>query len=93
MSEVQDAGVESRTIAEVQASTRFLLESFKAKMADLKQCGPDIRGLLRFGVNIPEAVATAREFFGSDEVGYMAIDGTDSFEQQLDLIIFYVGAF
>ncbi len=62
-------------------------------MADLKQCGPDIRGLLRFGVNIPEAFATAREFFGSDEVGYMAIDGTDSFEQQLDLIIFYVGAF
>ena len=93
MSEFQDAGVESRTIAEVQASTRFLLESFKAKMADLKQCGPDIRGLLRFGVNLPEALVTAREFFGSEEVSYMAIDGTDSVEQQLDLIIFYVGAF
>ncbi|HEV2226056.1 MAG TPA: hypothetical protein VGR56_04535, partial [Nitrososphaerales archaeon] len=39
------------------------------------------------------ASVTAREFFGSDEVGYMAIDGTDSFEQQLDLVIFYVGAF
>ena len=93
MSEFEDAGVESRTIAEVRASTRFLLESFKAKMADLKECGPDIGGLLRFGVNFPEAFATAGEFFGSDEVGYMAIDGTDSFEQQLDLIIFYVGAF
>lgn len=93
MSAIEDVSVESRTIAEVRASTRFLLESFKAKMADLKQCGPDIKGLLRFGVNIAEASATAREFFGSDEVGYMAIDGTDSFEQQLDLIIFYVGAF
>ena len=86
-------GVESRTIAEVQASTRFLLESFKAKMADLKQCGPDIRSLLRFGVDLPEAFATAREFFGSDVVDYVAIDGTEAVNQQLDLIVFYVGAF
>jgi hypothetical protein len=93
LSEVEDIGVESRTIAEVQASTRFLLESFKAKMADLKQCGPDIRSLLRFGVNLPEALSTAREFFGSDAVDYVAIDGTEAVNQQLDLIVFYVGAF
>jgi hypothetical protein len=93
LSEVEDSGVESRTIAEVQASTRFLLESFKAKMADLRECGPDIKGLLRFGVNLRDAFVTAKEFFGSDTVDYVAIDGTEAVNQQLDLIVFYVGAF
>ena len=93
MSEVGDADAESRTIAEVQSSTRFLLESFKAKMSALKECGPDIRSLLRFGVDLNSAASTAREFFGSDTVEYIAIDGTDAVDQQLDLIVFYVGAF
>jgi hypothetical protein len=86
-------GVESRTIAEVQASTRFLLSSFKAKMEALKDCGPDIKRLLRFGVDFPSAAATATRFFGADTVSYIAIDGTDAVDQQLDLIVFYVGAF
>jgi hypothetical protein len=93
LQEVEDGGVESRTIAEVQASTRFLLDSFRTKVADLKKCGPDIKGLLRFGVNLPDAAATANEFFGTDTIDYVAIDGTDSVDQQLDLIVFYVGAF
>ncbi|MDE1853373.1 MAG: hypothetical protein KGI38_06460 [Thaumarchaeota archaeon] len=93
MSEVGDASIESRTIAEVQASTRFLLDSFKSKMADLKVCGPEIRALLKFGVDLSAASSTAREFFGSDVADYIAIDGTDSVDQQLDLIVFYVGAF
>jgi hypothetical protein len=85
--------IESRTISEVQASTRFLLDSFKAKMTQLKDCGPDLRNLLRFGVDLQSANTTARDFFGSDAVDYLAIDGTDSVDQQLDLIVFYVGAF
>lgn len=88
-----EASIESRTISEVQASTRFLLNSFKAKMAGLKDCGPDLKGLLRFGVDLPSASMTAKEFFGSEEVGYLAIDGTDSVDLQLDLMVFYVGAF
>ena len=87
------AGVESRTIAEVQASTRFLLDSFKAKIGALKECGPDIKALLRFGVDLPGAAATAKSFFGTDSVDYIAVDGTESVDQQLDLIVFYVGAF
>jgi hypothetical protein len=87
------AGIESRTISEVQASTRFLLDSFKGKMGQLKDCGSDIRALLRFGVDAPSARATAKKFFGSDTVSYVAIDGTDSVDQHLDLIVFYVGAF
>ncbi len=62
-------------------------------MGDLIQCGPDIKGLLRFGVNHKQASAAAIEFFGSDTVDYVAIDGTDSVDQQLDLMVFYVGAF
>ncbi|MDE1858048.1 MAG: hypothetical protein KGI26_03150 [Thaumarchaeota archaeon] len=88
-----DTSPESRTIAEVQASTRFLLSSFKAKMGALKECGPDIRNLLRFGVDVHSAAATAKRFFGTDSVEYIAIDGTNSVDQQLDLIVFYVGAF
>ncbi|MDG6965790.1 MAG: hypothetical protein JRM75_03900 [Nitrososphaerota archaeon] len=93
MSEVDASGVESRTIAEVQASTRFLLKSFKAKMAALKDCGPEIMALLRFGVDLNAAASTAERFFGTDSIGYLAIDGTNSVDQQLDLIVFYVGAF
>ncbi len=93
MSDSDAMGIESRTISEVQASTRFLLNSFKTKMAGLKECGPDLKLLLRFGVDLPSASSTAKEFFGTGEVGYLAIDGTDSVDQQLDLIVFYVGAF
>jgi hypothetical protein len=93
LSDVEDTGIGLRTIAEVQASTRFLLNSFKAKMDVLKECGPDIRAFLRFGVDLSSAASTAREFFGSDTVDYIAIDGTDAVDQQLDLIVFYVGAF
>jgi hypothetical protein len=93
LSEPESATVEGRTIAEVRDSTRFLLDSFKTKMAGLKECGPDVKALLRFGVDFPSASSTAMRFFGSDTAEYLAIDGTDSVDQQLDLIVFYVGAF
>ena len=89
----EGASVESRTVAEVQASTRFLLDSFKAKIAALKVCGPDINALLRFGVDLHSAAVTAKQFFGTDSAEYIAIDGTNSVDQQLDLLVFYVGAF
>jgi hypothetical protein len=77
----------------VEASTRFLLRSFKEKIAELKECGPEIAQILRFGVDTPSASLTGRKFFGGDEIGFVAIDGTDSADQQLDLLVFYVGAF
>ncbi|MBM3898072.1 MAG: hypothetical protein FJ358_06080 [Thaumarchaeota archaeon] len=84
---------ESRTIEGVQSSTRFLLESFKTKLAQLEESRGDVKQLLRFGVNFPSACSTAESFFGKEEIEYIAIDGTDSVDQQLDLIVFYVGAF
>ena len=85
--------LESRTIEQVQNSTRFLLNSFQEKVAELKLCGADIKQVLRFGVDYGAACSTAKEFFGSDRVEYIAIDGTDSIDQRLDLLVFYVGAF
>ena len=86
--------LEARTMQEVQASTRFLLESFKRKTNELKSfAGADIRTLLRFGVNQRAASATARDFFKRDEVPYIAIDATQGMDEHLDLLVFYVGAF
>ena len=85
--------LESRTIEQVQNSTRFLLKSFQAKVAELKLCGADINQVLRFGIDYDAACSTAKEFFGSDRVEYIAIDGTESIDQRLDMLVFYVGAF
>ncbi len=62
-------------------------------MDELKECGPEINRILRFGVDLPSAASTARSFLGSDTVRYTAIDGTLSADQELDLMVFYVGAF
>ena len=93
MSNSDDSGLETRTIREVEASTRFLLRSFNEKIAKLKECGPEIAQILRFGIDTSSASLTGKKFFGGDEVGFVAIDGTDSADQQLDLLVFYVGAF
>jgi hypothetical protein len=87
-------GLEARTIAEVRASTRFLLRAFNEKTEELKgPAGQDIKTLLRFGVDPRAAGSTARSFFGGDLAEYIAIDGTFSVDQKLDLLVFYVGAF
>jgi hypothetical protein len=87
-------GLEARTIAEVRSSTRFLLRAFNEKTEELKgPAGQDIKTLLRFGVDPRTAGSTARSFFGGDSAEYIAIDGTFSADQKLDLLVFYVGAF
>jgi len=93
LSDSDDPGLENRTIREVEASTRFLLRSFKEKTSELKDCGPEIAKVLRFGIDTSSASLTGKKFFGRDEVEFVAIDGTDSADQQLDLLVFYVGAF
>lgn len=93
MSSSNKSGFETRTIEEVEASTRFLLNSFKHKIGELKESGPEIRRLLRFGVDAASASVSGKKFFGQNEVDFVAIDGTDSVDQQLDLLVFYVGAF
>ncbi len=62
------SGLETRTIEDVEASTRFLVNSFKEKMAELKDCGSSINQIIRFGVSMGSASSTGRKFFGKDEV-------------------------
>lgn len=93
LSSSNDSGLETRTIEEVEISTRFLLNSFKEKIGELKQTGPELKRLLRFGVDTLSASVTGKKFFEREEVDFVAIDGTYSADQQLDLLVFYVGAF
>jgi hypothetical protein len=85
--------LEARTMEEVRSSTRFLLKSFKAKIDELRSVGPEVEKLMRFGIDMKSASSVGRSFFGSDEVNYLAVDGTFSVDQHLDLLVFYVGAF
>jgi hypothetical protein len=86
--------LEARTMQEVRSSTRFLLKSFKGKIDELRSAsGPDVQKLMRFGVDHRAASSTGRKFFGGDEARYVAVDGTCSVDQHLDLLVFYVGAF
>jgi len=88
-----DTSIEARTIEGVRNSTRYLLKSFKGKADELKKSGSDIQKLIRFGVDPRSASAMAREFFGRDRVEYLAIDGTQGMDEELDLLVFYVASF
>jgi hypothetical protein len=87
-------GLEARTMEEVRNSTRFLLNSFRGRIDELKtSAGPDVQKLMRFGIDRRSASSSGRKFFGGEEVEYVAVDGTCSVDQHLDLLVFYVGAF
>ena len=57
------------------------------------QNSDDIKLLLRevYGINI--AKDTPEKFFGKKKISFIAIDRTESQDQQLDMLIFYAGAF
>lgn len=82
-----------RTILYVRESTRHLLKSFRDKTVALYQSSDDIKKLIRIGFDAKSSYETAKEMFGDDSVYYLAIDATLSQDQQLDMIVFYAGAF
>jgi hypothetical protein len=49
--------------------------------------------LLREGYDTGKARQLATNFFGSKETSFVAIDGTESQDQELDMLLFYSGAF
>lgn len=79
----------------VQSSTRALMDSFSEKADSLRQCSADVKILIREGYDKKKAKETARRLFGGDgqEVSFLAIDGTQSQDQELDMLVFYAGAF
>lgn len=69
------------------------MESFRDKTELLTKCSDAIKLLLREGYDIRIAKETAEKFFGKKKISFIAIDGTQSQDQQLDMLIFYAGAF
>ena len=82
-----------KLIRVVQDSTKNLLHSFRDKANALHDRSEDIRLLIREGYNKEIAYRTALNLFGRDTTSFLAIDGTESQDQQLDMMIFYAGAF
>jgi hypothetical protein len=84
---------DDKQIRLVQSSTRNLMSSFRDKTELLTRCSDDIKLLLREGYDVKIAKETAEKFFGKNKISFIAIDGTESQDQQLDMLIFYAGAF
>src|SRR6266516_7451739 len=84
---------DDKQIKLVQSSTRSLMASFRDKTESLTKCSDDIKLLLREGYDVKLAKETAEKFFGKKKISFIAIDGTESQDQQLDMLIFYAGAF
>jgi len=77
----------------VQSSTRSIIDSFKEKTKSLSASLEDINQLIRFGYDSKVACKTAQDLFRDDNVEFMAIDGTISEDQKLDMLVFYTAAF
>ena len=84
----QDALIQS-----LQSSTRALIGSFRDRTESLSASSKDIKKLLRQGYDANAAHRGAEKFFGQKKVSFVAIDGTESQDQQLDMLLFYAGAF
>jgi hypothetical protein len=70
-----------------------LLSTFNKKAKELSLCSEEIQKVLRFKNEQISVREIAREFFGTDRVSYVAIDGTEDETQRLDILVFYTGAF
>jgi hypothetical protein len=88
MSSNQDA-----IISIIQSSTRSIIDSFNDKTKSLSASCEDINQLIRVGFDSKVACDTARNLFGDDIVEFLAIDGTKSEDQKLDILVFYTAAF
>jgi len=82
-----------KLIRVVQDATKNLLHSFRDKANALHDCSEDVRLLIREGYDKEIAYITALNLFGKNITSFLAIDGTESQDQQLDMMIFYAGAF
>src|SRR5919106_5965784 len=77
----------------VQSSTRNIMDAFRGKTDLLRQCHKDIKLIIREGYDKKIAYETALTLFGKNEAKFIAIDGTKSQDQELDMLVFYAGAF
>jgi hypothetical protein len=76
----------------VQSSTRNLLRNFRERTELLSQSSNDLKLLVREGYDVKTSLEAARALFGDQKVSFIAIDGTESQDQELDMLLFYAGA-
>ena len=79
----------------IKSSTRGLLASFRTKAELLSQCSEDVKQFLREGYDVKIAKVACQKLFGEDKttISFLAIDGTQSQDQELDMLIFYAGTY
>jgi hypothetical protein len=78
----------------VQSSTRNILSSYRERAESLRECSEDVKLLVREGRDPEVAQNTAERLFGTkDNISFLAIDGTKSQDDALEMVIFYAGAF
>lgn len=88
-----DNSSQDEVIRSLQSSTRALIGSFRDRTKSLSTSSKDIKKLLRQGYDPNSSRHMAEKFFGQKKVSFVAIDGTESQDQQLDMLLFYAGAF
>lgn len=93
MSTLSQSNDDDKLIKLVQACTHNLTGSFRDKTELLTKCSNDLKLLIREGYDVKIAKDTAEKFFGKKKISFIVIDGTESQDQQLDMLIFYAGAF
>ena len=84
---------QDRTVEQIRNSASALLQSFKSKLNSIKGNYEVNEKLLRQGIDKEKCFQDAKEFFGKEQVRYLAIDGTEFQDERLDMLIFYAGAF
>lgn len=82
-----------RIVGSVRSSTQKLVGKFGEKIDLLRRSSGTIRSLIREGYSADKALFAARSLFGQSEAEFVAVDGTMAQDRQLDMIIFYAGAY
>ena len=85
---------QDKIIKLVQISTQNILNSYTNRAQLLAECSNDVKLLVREGYDPNIAENTAERLFGTkNNIQFLAIDGTKSEDEALEMIIFYAGAF
>lgn len=85
--------MQDKSIDHVRDSASQLLLRFKDRLDLLKGNNIVTEKFLRTGVDGVASFEDAIRFFGSEDVKYLAVDGTVFQEDKLDLMVFFVGSF
>lgn len=89
----QELSDTEKTIESVRSSASELLATFRSKLDLLRGNEEITKFFLRQGFDSGQCFEEAVKFFGTDEVRYLAIDGTKFEDDRLDMIVFFAGAF